>query len=68
MSKYASRKFILALLFGLVGSAGFLMGKDIGAFTTFVGVVLGIFTGGDVSINAIHRNRMDPDDPNENGV
>jgi hypothetical protein len=55
MSKFLSRKFILALLFGLVGSAGFLLGKDIGQFTTFVGVVFGIFTGGDVGLNAIHK-------------
>ena len=63
MSKYLSRKFLLAFMFGLVGSAGFLMGKDIGAFTTFDGVVLGIFTGGDVGINAIHRDKIDPDEP-----
>lgn len=59
MSKFLSRKFILAFLFGLVGSAGFLLGKDIGPFTTFVGVVFGIFTGGDVGLNAIHKKNGD---------
>jgi len=55
MNKFVSRKFLLAMLFGLVGSVGFLMGKELGAFTTFVGVVYGIFTGGDVGMNAIHK-------------
>jgi hypothetical protein len=63
MSKYISRKFILAAGFGIVGSIGFLWGKDIGPFTTFVGVVFGIFTGGDVGINAIHRDKPNPDNP-----
>lgn len=55
MTKWLSRKFVLAFLFGLVGSVGFLMGKDIGAFTTLCGVILGAFTAGDVAINAIHK-------------
>lgn len=62
MSKWLSRKFVLAFLFGVVGSTGFLMGMEIGAFTTFCGVILGTFTAGDVGINAIHKKGAnDPD-------
>lgn len=63
MSKYVSRKFILVLLFGCVGSLGFLMGKDIGPYTTFIGVLFGIYTGGDVGINFVHKDKVNPDDP-----
>jgi len=69
MTKWLSRKFVLAFLFGCVGSACFLMGMEIGAFTTFCGVILGTFTAGDVGINAIHkRGAGNPDNTNENGV
>lgn len=63
MSKYFSRKFILALLFTLTGCGVFLFtGKLSGSeFITLVGIIMGGFTAGDIAINAIHkRNSEEP--------
>ena len=52
MNKYASRKFILALIFALTGCVAFLF-FDKGTFGEFVSLALGItglFTAGDVAI------------------
>jgi len=61
MSKYFSRKFVLALIFTLSACAGlFLTDKiDGGNFVALVGIVLGAFTAGDVAINAIHKRNSE---------
>ncbi len=64
MSKFFSRKFILALIFTLAACAAlFITDKiDGGNFVALVGIILGAFTAGDVAINAIHkRGAADPD-------
>ena len=65
MSKFFSRKFILALIFTLTACiALFATDKIDGAqFVALVGIILGAFTAGDVALNAIHRNKPDPDNP-----
>jgi energy-converting hydrogenase Eha subunit H len=65
VSKFFSRKFILALLFTLAACAALFVGDKIdGAqFVALAGIILGAFTAGDVAINAIHRNKADPDNP-----
>lgn len=65
MSKFISRKFILALLFTLAGCAAlFVTDKLDGAqFVALAGIILGAFTAGDVALNAIHRDKPDPDNP-----
>lgn len=65
MSKFLSRKFILALVFALTGCGVFAFTAKLtgGEFVALVGVVLGAFTAGDIGINAINRNRTDPDNP-----
>ncbi len=61
MSKYFSRKFILALLFTVSGCGVFMFtGKLTGSeFITLVGIIMGAFTAGDVAINAIHKRNSD---------
>ena len=65
MSKFLSRKFILALVFTLTACAGLFIGDKIGGgeFVALVGIILGAFTAGDVALNHIHRNKRNPDDP-----
>lgn len=65
MSKFLSRKFILALLFTLAGCVALLITDKVdGAqFVTLAGLVLGAFTAGDVALNAIHkRNSSEADE------
>lgn len=63
MSKFFSRKFILALLFSVTGCGVFALTAKLtgGEFVTLVGVILGAFTAGDAAINFIHRDKSDPD-------
>lgn len=65
MSKWFSRKFVLALLFTIAACLGLFV-KDVidGAqFVALAGIILGAFTAGDVALNAIHRDKADPDNP-----
>lgn len=66
VTKYISRKFILAFIFTVTGCAVFsFTGKLTGGeFVTLVGVILGAFTAGDTAINYIHRDKNNPDSPN----
>jgi len=63
VSKFLSRKFILALIFSVTACGAFLLsGKLTGA--EFVTLALGIpalFTAGDTALNYIHRDKSDPD-------
>lgn len=61
MSKFFSRKFILALLFTIAACIGlFWKGVLDGAqFVALAGIVLGSFTAGDVALNAIHKKNAD---------
>lgn len=62
VSKYFSRKFILALLFTGFGCGGLIVGKlDGGNFVTLAGLVLGAFGAADAAINWAHRGKGDPD-------
>lgn len=65
MSKFLSRKFILAVLFGLTGCGVFALTAKLtgGEFITLALGVLGLFTGGDAAMNFIHRDKVDPDNP-----
>lgn len=65
MTKFLSRKFILALVFALTGCGVFALTSKLtgGEFVALVGVVLGAFTAGDAAINLIHRGKVDPDQP-----
>ncbi len=63
MNKFLSRKFMLAIVFGLVGCVLALMGRLDGIFTAFAGTILGTFTLGDAAINHIHKDKANPDDP-----
>ena len=65
MSKFFSRKFILALIFTLTACVALFATDKIDGdqFVTLVGIILASFTAGDVAINAIHRNKADPDNP-----
>jgi hypothetical protein len=61
MTKFLSRKFILAFMFTFAGCLGLLVFKVItGAeFVTLTGIVLGAFTAGDVALNAIHKKNSE---------
>jgi hypothetical protein len=61
VSKYFSRKFVLALIFAVSACAAlFLTDKiDGGNFVALVGIVLGAFTAGDVALNAIHKKNAE---------
>ena len=67
MSKFLSRKFIIALIFTLAGCAAlFLTDKiDGGQFVTLALGISGLFTAGDAAINAIHRDKSNPDNPSD---
>lgn len=59
MTKFLSRKFIIALIFTIAGCAAlFLTDKiDGGQFVTLALGISGLFTAGDAAINAIHRGK-----------
>jgi len=60
MSKFISRKFLIAMSFTLTSSTALFLGFLTGAeFATVVGVVLGAFTAGDVALNAIHKKNSE---------
>lgn len=59
MSKFLSRKFILAAVSLLVASAALFMKLLTGAeFTAIVGLVITSFSAGDVALNYIHKERI----------
>lgn len=62
--KYLSRKFVLAVLFGVTGCAVFAFTAKLtgGEFISLVGIVLGAFTAGDVALNAIHKRNSENGD------
>jgi hypothetical protein len=61
--KFLSRKFLLALLFTITGCLAFGFSTKLsgGEFITLVGIIMGVFTGGDAALNYIHRDKPDPD-------
>ncbi len=60
MSRYASRKWLLAAAFTVFGCVGFLLGKlDGGNFVALAGVVLGAFGAADAAI--VWARRGEPD-------
>lgn len=63
MSRYFSRKFILALLFTVAACIGlFVKGTIDGSqFVALAGIILGAFTAGDVALNAIHKRNSEDD-------
>ena len=63
--KFLSRKFLLALLFTITGCAVFAFTGKLtgGEFITLVGIIMGVFTGGDAALNYIHRDK-----PNKEGL
>lgn len=65
MSKYLSRKWLLASLFGVTGCVAFLFtGKLTGAeFVQLAIGLVGLFGAADAAINWAHRNKSDPDNP-----
>lgn len=65
MSKWFSRKFVLALLFTIAACLGLFVKNviDGAQFVALAGIILGAFTAGDVALNAIHRDKPDPDSP-----
>ena len=59
MSKFLSRKFILAAVSLLVASVALFAKLLTGAeFTTIVGLVIGSFAAGDVALNYIHKDQI----------
>jgi hypothetical protein len=66
MSKFWSRKFLLALIFSVTGCGVFAFTAKLtgGEWITLVGIIMGVFTAGDAAVNLIHRNKPDPDNPN----
>lgn len=67
MSKFLSRKFLIALIFTVTGCGVFAFtGKLTGAeWITLVGIIMGVFTAGDAAVNLIHRNKPNPDNPEQ---
>lgn len=63
--KFLSRKFLLALLFTVTGCSVFAFTSKLsgGEFITLVGIIMGVFTGGDAALNYIHR-----DSPKKDGL
>ena len=63
MSKFFSRKFLLALIFTITGCSVFAFTSKLsgGEWITLVGIIMGVFTAGDAAVNLIHRNKPDPD-------
>lgn len=65
MTKFLSRKFIIAMIFSITGCGVFaLTGKlSGGEFVTLALGIPGLFTAGDTALNYIHRDKQDPDNP-----
>lgn len=63
MSKFLSRKFLLASVFTLTGCGAFAFTTKLtgGEFISLALGILGAFTAGDVGLNYIHRNRPNPE-------
>jgi hypothetical protein len=61
MSKFGSRKFIIAAAFTLTTCLGLFFTDKIdgGQFTALVGIILGAFTAGDVAINALQKRNVE---------
>jgi hypothetical protein len=66
MTKFLSRKFIIAGLFAITGCSAFLFTGKLtgGEFITLALGIAGLFGAGDVAINAIHK-RNSEDAPKE---
>ena len=65
MTKFLSRKFIIAMVFALSGSAALFLTNKLtgGEFVTLALGVIGAFTAGDVALNHIHK----PQSPDGDG-
>ena len=65
MSKYLSRKWLLAMLFAVTGCAVFALTTKLtgGEFVSLALGLVGLFGVGDAAINFIHRDKANPDDP-----
>ena len=65
MSKYLSRKWLLAALFAVTGCGAFLFtGKlDGGQFVSLALGLVGLFGAADAAINWAHKDKPDPDNP-----
>lgn len=61
MSKFASRKFIIALIFAVSGSAALFLTDKIGGgeFVTLALGLAGLFNVTDAAINAIHKRNSE---------
>lgn len=67
MKKFASRKFILAFLFAVTGCGVFAFTTKLtgGEWIALVGIIMGVFTAGDAAVNLIHKDKRDPDQPEQ---
>jgi hypothetical protein len=64
--KYISRKFVIVSAFTLATVAGLFIGRLSGAeFVALAGLLVGSFTAGDVALNWIHRDKKNPDQPEQ---
>ena len=65
MSKYLSRKWLLASLFGVTGCGAFLFTGKLtgGEFVSLALGLTGLFGAADAAINFVHRDKVDPDKP-----
>lgn len=65
MSKFWSRKFLIASIFGVTGCFVFaLTAKLTGSeFVTLALGLTGLFGASDAAINYIHKDKADPDNP-----
>lgn len=61
MSKFWSRKFLIAGLFAITGCSAFLFTGKLtgGEFITLALGISGLFGAGDVAINAIHKRNSE---------
>lgn len=61
MSKFLSRKFILASVFTVTGCGVFALTSKLsgGEFISLALGILGIFTGGDAALNYVYRDKND---------
>jgi hypothetical protein len=61
MSKYLSRKFLIAGLFSVTGCAVFAFTGKLtgGEFITLALGISGLFGGADVALNAIHKKNSE---------
>jgi hypothetical protein len=57
MSKFLSRKFLIAFIFTIAGCVAFLLTGKLtgGEFVSLALGITGLFGAGDVAINAIHK-------------